>query len=1040
MSKNLTLKGAAFGALVALSISAVAPASAAGLADTSFVALAPKTGTEYSVLAGAGKTFTLAANEASTIVGGDVKHLVTDASDLITAGAATTARTGYTTAAADTAAIATNVVTVTTATASTAALAIGDSVKLETGDITGVTAGVYKLTDVTATTFAFAFTATNATNIAMADAAAIEVVSEARNTTTHTFVVDSGIHSSATNEDLVLVSDSDVSRSVTVQSWVDANDNDVIDTNEYASPVRTVNFVKTTEVTATTTLTTPVVGDELLTAKISTVPVLNGEQVDAQDGSAVFGAYFTRQDSTSTGLAAVDGDSTWSDTTKLWTVTVDLSVSAAQGAITDANWPGIMGTGTTGVTIVEATTIIASDVATVYTDTAHGLRVGDKVTISGITTGTELNATHTLTAVPSSTSFKFAVDAVDRAAAAVVGTGVYSVVTYTGNEAITDRAFVGTHSAQAAIGSAKLGTAVTGSTGSSASDDSTLTVAGSSTIQAGEFSAVADANNVQVKKGTTSVAVSVAVVDKDDKAVSAGRPVVISLGAPNEGAQSGTFKINGASAPQTLTTDASGKVSFTLTEATGADTAQVRVTATPEGLSDAASSVDLIWNAADYKLFDLATNADGYLEGRSIDKNGSVTLKMAYLDQWNSAPADGAYRLLVENGGNTVSSNYVSLSNGRADVIITDNQIGAGSVIDTDITVQSKDDAPATTWSNVAADSWSSAVGGEDDLAIAVVAAQTAKVNLDADGASLYGSAAADLSDAVAAKATVATDVRTSYVARPTYTNDVVVAGQVANATTGLLRANAKVTISGDSSLLFRDGQVDAFGSLSFQADASGKFAISVFSTKAQKDAVVTVTSGGASSTVKVTFTAGAAKTVEFAPAATSLPGRTIDLAVKFFDSYGNLTSTGTAGTATFTATGPGWLVTNNSAITSVDGVASNKLITSPEDLGTAVITVTTNVNDAAGDAIKISKSIVIGAAAPAAVAAAASGSTAKIYASATNAAGKKVVVKVSGKFVTSFTGTAAKKSVAIAALKGNRTVTIYVGGTLVLTKLVTIK
>ncbi len=1038
MSKNLTLKGAAFGALVALSISAVAPASAAGLADTSFVALSPKTGTEYTVLAGAGKTFALTANEASTIVGGDLKHLVSDASDLITVGVATTARTGYTTAAADTAAIASNVVTVTTASASTAGLAVGDVIKLETGDITGVTAGAYKLSAVTSTTFAFPFTAADGTGIAMADAAAIEVISEARNTTDHTFVVDSGIHTSSTNEDLYLVSDSDVTRSVSVQSWVDANDNDVIDSTEYASPVRTVTFVKTSEVTATTTLVSPVVGDELLTAKITTSPVLNGEQVDAQDTSAVVGAYFTRQDSTSTGLAAADADSTWSDTTKTWTATVDLSITAAQGATNDSNWPGIAGTGTTGLTIVEATTVIASNVATVYTDTAHGLRVGDKVTISGITTGTELNATHTLTAVPSATSFKVSVTAVDRAAGTVAGTGVYAVATYTGNEAITDRVFVGTHSAQAAIGATKLGTAVSGSTGSSASDDSTLSVAGSSTIQAGEFTAVADANNVQVKKGTTSVSVSVAVIDKDDKAVSAGRPVVISLGAPNEGAQSGTFKINGATAPQTLTTDAAGKVSFTLTEATGADTAQVRVTATPEGISDAASSVDLIWNAADYKLFDLATNADGYLEGRSIDKNGSVTLKMAYLDQWNSAPADGAYRLLVENAGNTVSSNYVSLVSGRADVIITDNQIGAGSVIDTDITVQSKDDAPATTWSNVSADSWSS--GNLGDLAIAVVASQTAKVNLDADGASLYGSAAADLSDAVAAKATVATDVRTSYVARPTYTNDVVVAGQVANATTGLLRANAKVTISGDSSLLFRDGQVDAFGSLSFQADASGKFAISVFSTKAQKDTVVTVTSGGVSSTVKVTFTAGAAKTVEFAPAATSLPGRTIDLSVKFFDSYGNLTSTGTAGTATFTATGPGWLVTNNSAITSVDGVASNKLITSPEDLGTAVITVTTNVNDAAGDAIKISKSIVIAAAAPAAATAAASGSTAKIYASATNAAGKTVVVKVNGKTVKSFAGTAAKKTVVVAATAGAKNVSVFVGGVKVLGKVVTVK
>ena len=1044
MSKNLTLKGAAFGALVALSISAVAPASAAGLADTSFVALAPKTGTEYSVLAGAGKTFTLTANEASTIVGGDVKHLVTDASDLISTTSATTGRTVTLADATRVDATTAEVVTITSS-------AISDA--LDTGDVVSFTAALHVDdgsgsgdADIAAADTAFTVTVdkaadtvvfTTGTTIASAlsdydidGAQTLEVIREARNTTDHTFVVDSGVHTSATNEDLVLVSDSDVTRSVTVQSWVDSNDNDVIDSTEYASPVRTVTFVKTSEVTATTTLVAPVVGDDYLTATITTVPVLNGEQVEAQDGDSTVavGAYFTRQDSTSTGVRSTDANTTWSDTTKKWTAKVPTAVTGGLGT-ESTSWTGLFDAGSTSIAITEASSSITSNVATIETAAAHYLRVGDKVTISGVSTRAELNATHTITAVPSSTSFKFAVTSVN--ATTIDGTAVYAVATYGSNQSITDRVFVGTHSAQATIGSTKLGTATTGTTGASASADSTLSIAGSSSVQAGEFSAVADTNNVQVKKGTTSVAISVAVVDADDAAVSAGRPVVISLGSPNEGAQSGTFKINGLTAPQTLLTDGSGKVTFTVSEATGAETAQVSVTATPEGLSDAASSVDLIWNAADYKLYDLATNADGYREGRSIDANGSLVLKLAYLDQWNSAPADGAYRLLVENAGNTVSSNYVALASGRATVTIADNQIGAGSVIDTDITVQEKDAAPATTWTNVTADSWST--GNLGDLAIAVVAAQTAKINLDADGASLYGSAAADLSDAVAAKKTVATDIRTSYVARPTYTNDVVVSGQVANAVTGLLRANASVTISGDSSILFRDGQVDAFGSLTFLADSSGKFAISAFSTKAAKDSVITVTSGGKSATVKVTFTAGAAETVSFAPAATSKEGRTIDLAVKFYDSYGNLTTNG-APQATFAAlSGPGWL-TNTAAVVAVDGVSSVKLVTQVGDTGLATVKVTTNVNDAAGDAITSTKSILIG------VSATVSAGSKKANVVVKNASGLTVKV-VSGSKSTTKTATSDSYKVSLTKLTaGKKTVKVYVNDILVSSKKVSVR
>ncbi len=968
MSKNLTLKGAAFGALVALSISAVAPASAAGLADTSFVSLAPKTGTEYSVLAGAGKTFTLTANEASTIAGGDLKHLVTDASDLISTTSATTGREIVFAdgAVVDVTKANPGVINVTDA-AAAAQLATGDVISfkadflgdLGSGTDTDVVADADTAFVVTVTGNDISFTSTTdhsalaaaVTNGTLSNTDAevtFEVIREARNTTTHTFVIDSGIHTAATNEDVVLVSDSDTTRSVTVQAWVDSNDNDTIDSTEYTSPVRTVTFVKTTEVAMTTTLVSPVVGDSVLTAKITTSPVLNGQQVDAQDGSAVFGAYFTRQDSTSTGVAAVDGDSAWNDTTKEWTATVSMEVTALQGAVNDANWPGIMGTGTTGVTIVEATTAIASNVATVVTDTAHGLRAGDKVTISGITTGTELNATHTITSVPSATSFKFAVTATDRAAGAVAGTGIYSVATYATNQAITDRVFPGTHTAKAAIGAVKLGTAASAGTGASSSADSTLSIAASASVQPGEFAAVDNANNIEVKKGTTSVAVTVAVVDSSEVAVSAGRPVVISLGAPNEGAQAGTFKVNGLTAPQTLLTDAAGKVTFTVSEDDGDVAAQVRITATPEGLSGAASSADLIWNDAAYTLYDLNSPATARVADRTVNKNGSLEFKLALLDQWKAAPADGTYRLLVKNTGNTVSSAYATLVSGKADVTVADGQIGAGTSITTAVEVEK---LVTATWTYQPTISWQAVSNNDGALGVITtnIKDQTDKVNLDADGATLYGNDTADLSDAVTAKTVVAQDRRTANLAQPLYGSAVTVTGNVTNSVTAAARAGAVVTLSGPSNILFSEGGLDSFGSITVIADANGEFGVDLISAVAQASTVITVTSNGVSSTVKVSFTgvSTSAKILTVTPANTTyVPGQTVVYTIKLTDTLGNPVDTSaaaspaTAAYITVTYAGPGVISGSLPVETDASGEATVRISTGAADSAAAVLTV----------------------------------------------------------------------------------------------------
>ena len=77
MTKNFT-KFLAIGASSALAVAGLSvPASAAGLADKTFVSLLPQTGTEYTVLHD--QYFDLKSNAASTIAtAGNIKFLVAD--------------------------------------------------------------------------------------------------------------------------------------------------------------------------------------------------------------------------------------------------------------------------------------------------------------------------------------------------------------------------------------------------------------------------------------------------------------------------------------------------------------------------------------------------------------------------------------------------------------------------------------------------------------------------------------------------------------------------------------------------------------------------------------------------------------------------------------------------------------------------------------------------------------------------------------------------------------------------------------------------
>ena len=244
MSKNLTRKGLAFGALVALGSSLIAGAPAQ--ANTG-VTLAPKTGTSYNTILGEtiklDSVFTDAAQQGAE----PVKFRIVDAGKKIALG--------------------------------TSGVDRGNG---------GSLAGDEVLVD---------------------DATAVNTVAN-----DGIYIEDGGIALAPALNSLWLTGSGTDTFSVTVQAWMDLDADNVIDSGEAASEVRTVKFVKASEVVATTTLTTPMVGDTALTASFEFVDI-NNEQLTAGD----VGLSFRRGNNT--GLASGPADTNFFVSTITWSAT-----------------------------------------------------------------------------------------------------------------------------------------------------------------------------------------------------------------------------------------------------------------------------------------------------------------------------------------------------------------------------------------------------------------------------------------------------------------------------------------------------------------------------------------------------------------------------------------------------------------------------------------------------------------------------------------------------------------------------------------------
>jgi hypothetical protein len=917
MTKNSTRKGLALGAIASLVLSGFAGSAANAVGVESLVQLAPTTGTEYAVVAGS--NFELSAINSSNANTGNLSFLVTDTSGVIESGIDTQGREVTIASVSD--------VTVAVGSASISQTAILSSLPVGTKFQLGAIATPTGLDTTTIYTVSSSSTADllvfdGGTGVrAAADASSsnviVKVVREARNTTKNTFVVKTGTRDVA--KKLVLTSPDDATRTVTVQAFVDQDNDGEIDSFENVSPVRTVTFVKRSELVTTTTMSV-VNGDEFLTAKVKTVPVLNGQQSLAgqTDSGTFLRVGFTRQDAGDTALFNRNL-AVWNDTSKEFSVTISLAVAAGNNigdsdtasARADATWgasllDGIAGSGATGAVASgsKVVTIVKAD---------HGLRVGDKVTFGDVALNLLDNAEVTVTSLISSSSFTVGSATASPNASASGTAAAYTVTTYGGNQSITDRAFAGTYTAQAYIQGALAGAKATAEAITATSADVELSTVQSANVQAGKT------GTLKVKTGTLTVPVTVSVFDEDEEAVSAGRPVVVTFTGAG-------FKINDKTGSQTLTTDANGQIALTVTHPTGVAASSVAITAKAE--NGPQGSLTLTWENQAYGLVDLNRNDTTIATPRAIVVGGSYTMNLTVMDQWFATAAAGDYRVLVTGAG--TAQGVRTLVDGKTEITITDN--GFEAAMSTVIALQK---VTSGVWATV----------GSTTTVVTNVNKNTNSIVLGADGSSLYGGTA-DLSSPVAVKALAPQDRRLTTAAQPAYSESAEIFGKIQNAASSVGVSGAEVTITGPSSILFSNGSVDKVGSITVISDGSGNFGVTLYSTTAQKDTVITVTSLGKSATTKVTFTGtttgGLGTTLVITAPDTVAPASTLQVKAKLTDSFGNAVA---SAPVRVTYTGPG--IAFGALPTAVDalGELSFSVLLGGGDTGTITVVVSYDQN-----------------------------------------------------------------------------------------------
>jgi hypothetical protein len=1014
MTKNMTRKGLAFGATFALGASLLAGAPAQAIESN--VSLAPTTGTEYTVLKG--QSFSLSAqfSNAAKSAGTNLKFLVSDPAEKITGV------TGQFTENVDVSGNSAAFLTVssqdvTLEVAAASEYSTRDFVTVSTvttGGLDGTINGTFQVTVVDTTNDTITYEVPSGTT--PADAATgivkVELATTGNRADNKSFVIDTKTDVNAANIVATLTAGTAdaTTQTATVTAWIDTNDDGQIDAvTEYASPPRLVRFINPADLAVATSISPVSSGDADLQSFLTTEPVLNGEQV----GVANVGAVFTRQDSSAQVAAK---STTWNDTTKRWTTTASLSTSLVISEASSSN--KLYGTGTaaawTGLTrpagqgITNSTTKVVSDVLTVTTAGVHSLRVGDKVTITGATSPTtDVNAEHTITSIPSTTTFTAALDTADIAA--TTGTVVYTVTTYGSNNGIVDRGFAGTYTATAAFlpfgniaGTSqfllKAGTAAT----TAASSKTAAAVAVDAVESANVGRTGASAGTADVRIGTNEATVLVTVTNSDGKSVGAGVPVSASVAETVVG----TPSVNGSTNVVVFAnTDANGQAMFVVNNPSGVLNETVTLTIAAQGVAGGNTQV-LTWNDRVYSIVDLndPSAVASAARTRAVAEGASYTFDLLLQDQFRVA-AGAEFRLKATVTGNTVETKAVSLTAGRASLVVADGGLTTG---DTTVSV-TIEKLTGTTWAapaDASINTWDTA--GANDLAVVLIKyySQTDVLTLNADAATLPSTTAADFSAAVTTKAFAGADTRVTTTAAPevVVAGKAVVSGAVTSSSTGAAKSGEMVTLTG-AGLLFKSGGVWSVGSAT-QIAIDGTFAVDVYSL-ASGTKVVTVAVGSLTKTASLVYSGiiGDPVLTVITPAAVK-PASTFQVKAMLADSSGNPVDTA-VGKIRVTYTGAGIVFGNLPTETDANGELQFSVLLGSNDTGTVSVTVQYNHNDDtdftdAKDLTSSSTTVITASGELASDTIVNVGTfSGKLVVYALNAAGSEVSYRIAGKWVT---------------------------------------
>ena len=839
----------------------------------------------------------------------------------------------------------------------------------------------------------------------------------------NSYAVDSGLNTAGDAPVIELVNTAATATTATVTAFVDLFSDNLIGASEYASSPVAVQFVEQTDIAITTVLDAAQVGAETLSATITTSPVLNGAQLGNQE---LIRAVFTRQGSETKAISAAatqDVDTLeWSASVEMGTetnaITAWVNATTAVNATPNAVWAGFTepvahtgaGTATANGEIVSVT-LATTGIVTVVTFGNHGLMNGDKVRMIISVTDTAVEvAEETVGQTVTVTGLKSFTYKVTETGTITAGTDTsphtdtdYTVDTFTasGGDGMVDRVFAGDYSAQAALEQItanrdyKLyGTASASGTLAALATDVRFSTAATTSVQG--ISDIGDTatagGDLLLKAKTASATVTVTVLDKDGAALTAGRNVAITMTN-----RSANVTVNGLKVAQNLVTNANGEVSLVVASSTGLNAEKVDIKAIPEGVAAAVSEIRVLWATAAIQMADLATT-DSVLpatQKRTVAVGTSYSVNLSVTDQWFAVADSATYRIKVTGEG--VTSQFLPLVAGKATVSIAD--AGVKTSFNSVLTLQK---ASAT---GVFADTLVTTT-------INTLTEATPGVLLDVDGSNLYGSAVADLSDAVAAKALVERDARSSSVAQPVYKNAVTINGKIIDSGSSSGQDGAVVTVSGPSNILFSNGSVDARGTLTFvAAQSGGAFTVDLYSTSAQTDTVITITAAGVSKTVKVSFVGAGigegTSLVVTMPAAVK-PASTFQVKAKLADVYGNGVNT-VAGSIKVTYSGAGIVFGTLPTETDANGELMFSVLLGSNDTGSVNVTVSYDQN-ADGDYVDVKDLVRAGTTAITASGVVAASSDTKVNVGtfsgklvvyALNAAGSEVSYKIAGKWVT---------------------------------------